>query len=46
MAVALACGYVAKDMTPVLLARLLYSVKMRRQFLTLRDEINNFFKNK
>lgn len=46
MAIALACGYVAKDMTPVLLARLLYSVKMRRQFLTLRDEINNFFKNK
>lgn len=46
MAIALSYGYVAKDMTPKLLARLLYSVKTRRQFLSLKDKIESFFKSK
>lgn len=45
MAIALAYGYSAKDVTPKSLAELLYTLKTISQFLSLQDKINNFFKD-
>jgi hypothetical protein len=45
MAIALAYGYSAKDVTPKSLAELLYTLKTLSKFLALQDKINNFFKD-
>jgi hypothetical protein len=45
MAIALAYGYSAKDLTTKSLADLLYTLKTLSKFLSLQDKINNFFKD-
>lgn len=45
MAIALAYGYSAKDLTAKSLADLLYTLKTLSKFLSMQDKINNFFKD-